>query len=136
MWTNQLPLDSLRFDAALLGEDYKLSRNFRLREALCHDGEPVAVIHPATLLLAQAVRDEVGGPIRIHSWFRTKAHNAAVGGKDNSTHLYGMAFDWSPVEGSVKDWANVFRGWEIGGVGIYETFIHLDVYGEHRRWHG
>lgn len=32
-------------------------------------------------------------PISVTSWFRTRAHNTAVGGVPNSKHLLGLAVD-------------------------------------------
>jgi Peptidase M15 len=36
-------------------------------------------------------------PIKLTSWWRSKAHNASVGGEDTSQHLVGTAIDFVGV---------------------------------------
>jgi uncharacterized protein YcbK (DUF882 family) len=45
-----------------------------------------------------------------------------------------MAIDVVPMQASFEDLLSIVNTLAIGGVGIYESFIHLDVYGENRRW--
>ena len=58
--------------------------------------------HPSTLQLANIrhaahrldmVREYVGAPIIVSSWFRSPAVNRAVGGADSSAHMSGFAID-------------------------------------------
>jgi putative chitinase len=52
----------------------------------------------------EAVRSYLAQPIRIDSWYRSPAVNAAVGGVSNSAHLQGWAIDFvCPAFGSPAD---------------------------------
>lgn len=52
----------------------------------------------------ERVRDIVGGPLHIHSAFRSLKVNAAVGGSKNSAHLDGLAADFTcPAFGTPKE---------------------------------
>jgi zinc D-Ala-D-Ala carboxypeptidase len=54
--------------------------------------------------LLERVRDIVGGPLHIHSAFRSLKVNAAVGGSKNSAHLEGLAADFTcPSFGTPKE---------------------------------
>lgn len=68
-------------------------------------------------------------PIVVTSGYRTPAHNAKVeGAARNSLHLYGYAADMRvPGYGSRAPAlaAQLVGG---GGVGLYDTFTHLDVW--------
>lgn len=43
---------------------------------------------------AESIRRKFGAPVRIHSGFRFKALNDAVGSQDRSQHMVGQAFDF------------------------------------------
>lgn len=84
----------------------------------------------------EALRKRLGGhPLVVTSGYRSKEHNAAVGGAANSQHLYGQAvdialanMDGAEVEGHAK-----MLGFT--GVGRYpgKGVIHLDL-GPERAW--
>tara|TARA_Y100001972_G_scaffold128846_1_gene192123 strand:- start:10045 stop:10485 length:441 start_codon:yes stop_codon:yes gene_type:complete len=135
MFNKQNADDSLQFNLARQGEGYRISRNFKLREAQSRCGADIIYIHPATLVLAQTLRDEFG-PIQINSWFRTVYHNSTVGGSENSKHLLGMAIDVDPKNASLEEIKAYAEILNVGGIGLYEEFVHLDTYGENRRWRG
>ena len=137
MFENQNPDDALKFSVAKLGGDYRLSRNFRLWEAQCSDGSDIVFIHPSILILVQALRDEFGS-LRVNSWYRTPSFNATLAGKSSKTskHLLGMAVDLFPLKHSLESFKTEVKALPVGGIGIYETFVHLDVYGEGRKWKG
>jgi len=65
----------------------------------------------------------------INSACRCSKHNAEVGGEDHSQHLYGRAADivvkhFTPKE--VYDYL-VEKYPDKYGVGLYETFVHIDT---------
>jgi len=116
-----------------------LSANFSRSEFQCKCGCKKFNITPALIKGLQELRDYLGMPIIINSGTRCPKHNAAVGGTRNSYHLRGYAADiW--VEGlSLKELvraAEEFKVFRHGGIGIYDTFIHLDVRGHRARWRG
>lgn len=82
----------------------------------------------------EVIRGIVGAPIRIGSAYRTPAHNRAVGGARHSQHVEGRALDLYPPRGwTLERFLQVIR--EVAqqptsalyGVGIYDSFIHIDV---------
>ena len=116
-----------------------VSKNFNKAEFRCRCGCGKYNITPALIRGLQELRDYLGMPITINSGTRCLDHNAAVGGVRNSYHVKGYAADIC-VEGlTPKELAlaaeqiTVFRS---GGIGIYSTFVHVDVRGHRARWRG
>ena len=74
----------------------------------------------------------------ITSAYRTPPRNKAVGGENYSQHLYGKAADIK-VAGiapkSVAAYAEKLMPTK-GGIGIYSTFVHVDVRSTKARWKG
>jgi uncharacterized protein YcbK (DUF882 family) len=136
MFANNNPDDALQFKVSQLGDGYRLSRNFKLSEAKSQCGSDTVYVHPAVLVLAQKIRDEFG-PIRVNSWYRSPEHNATItGSSKQSRHMLGMAIDIVPLRATLNDVRLYAETLNVGGMGTYETFVHLDVDGIHRRWHG
>jgi|SRR5690625_1673681 len=134
MFKNKSSADSLVFYVSKQGEDFKLSRNFVLREMQSRDGSDKVLVHPALLILLQQIRDEFGH-IHITSGYRSPKHNENVGGAPASTHLYGMAADIVPVDAELLDVYEYLKLQGIGGLKLYpdKDFIHIDV-SRYRRW--
>lgn len=88
----------------------------------------------------EALRERVGAPLVIKSAYRTPRHNRAVGGATNSQHMQGYALDLAPPPGwSVERLAAEARKVpEIRGIGVYPTFVHIDVRTSiaRARWNG
>ena len=83
------------------------------------------------------VRKQYGSPLHINSGYRTKEHNAEVGGVPNSQHVRGTACDVhieSQAMGDelVKHFID-FVG-EACGIGRYRNFVHLDIRRSRARW--
>lgn len=133
MFNNQNSDDALVFSTSVMGDGYNLSRNFKLAESQSKCGSDLIIIHPSTIVLAQTLRDRLGR-LQINSWYRSIEHNESIGGVKNSKHTFGMAIDVVPMQASLEDLLSVANTLAIGGIGIYESFIHLDVYGDNRRW--
>ena len=72
-------------------------------------------------------------PIKINSGYRTKEHNAEVGGVRTSFHLRGMAADIEVDGITPKQVQNKLKDWN-GGMGCYTTFTHLDTRLYKARW--
>ena len=113
--------------------------NFTVEEFHCHSGEPypslwvVERLRPLCLVL-ERLREELGHrPISILSGYRTPFHNAAIGGAKQSQHMAGRAADITVdgVEPSAVHAAllALFRAGtiEIGGLGFYPGWVHVDV---------
>lgn len=106
------------------------------------DGETgTALIAPTVDVLRNAIelarlldrlRDRVGRPVKVTSWYRDPAYNKAVGGVWNSMHVTGGAADVQVRGISPRDVARAIYGdeWsEQTGVGVYSTFTHIDIRG-------
>lgn len=67
-------------------------------------------------------------PFIINSGYRSKSHNAKVGGKKNSSHLKGLAVDIKCTNS--RDRYIILRSLISCGfhrIGIGKTFIHVDM---------
>jgi len=66
-------------------------------------------------------------PFKINSAYRSKEHNANIGGKPNSSHLKGLAVDIS-VTDSRSRFIVLEALIKVGfnRIGIADTFIHVD----------
>ena len=124
------------------------SPHFLADEFRCHDGTPYPpdwVAERLTPLCAalEAIRDELGGrAIRILSGYRTQAHNDALRTSDgsgtgvaqNSQHIQGRAADIavdgvspSDVHAAVLRLYAAGRLPQLGGLGLYRGWVHVDV---------
>ena len=116
--------------------DLQLSPHFRLREFASKDGSDKVLVDDDLVSLLEQIREAAGGAVTINSGYRSPAHNAAVGGVSSSQHLYGRAAD-IVVEGAspllVGQIAEYYLG-RKGGIGVYQTFTHVDTRGIRSRW--
>jgi len=86
------------------------------------------LINEVLVEMLNEVREKFGKPIIINSGYRTKEHNAKVGGKPNSSHLKGLAVDIKCTN-STDRFHLLFLLQEIGfqRIGVAKTFIHVDL---------
>ena len=114
----------------------KLSQNFTVREFACKDGSDSVLISSELVEILQKIRDHFGKPITINSAYRNKAYNKKIGGATYSQHVYGTAAD-IVVQGvkpeDVAKYAEYLMP-KTGGIGLYSTFIHVDVRSNRSRW--
>jgi len=76
----------------------------------------------------QIMKDYLGMPIKIRSGFRTKLHNARVGGKVNSEHLTGEGVDVICLGSEERFYmlqAAAYAGFDR--IGVKGDMIHLGV---------
>lgn len=84
-----------------------------------------------------AFRERVGEPVYINSGVRCPEHNEAVGGADDSRHLYGDAADIRCIGKTPEQlYAIADEIFHDGGVGLYDWGIHVDARGYKARWNG
>jgi uncharacterized protein YcbK (DUF882 family) len=122
----------------------KLSKNFSLTEFNSKDGTVAdqLVIKNLTILSEQleVLREYLGKPIKITSGYRSKEHNAKIGGAKNSTHVNGMAADikvkgLSPLEVYNAIEKLIADGkMKQGGLGLYRSWVHYDFRSVKARW--
>lgn len=117
----------------------QLSRNFNLREFVCKGGKSccngTVMIDPELIRRLQAMRDELDLPINIASGFRCPDYNKRVGGVKNSYHMRGQAADIKSSVSAEKLYTLAQKYFADGGIGRYDTFVHVDT-GPQRRWNG
>lgn len=125
--------------------DGQVTDHFNINEFKCRNaGEMIlnkeVIEH---IFRLEKFRTWYGRPMIIDSGYRTPEYNAKIGGVKKSQHILGVATDFSlPLDEFKKYdkerieefYNNVKNKWfELceadgvkGGVGFYDTFIHLD----------
>lgn len=107
--------------------DIPVSAHFSLREFEDRTTHQV-MLDPNLVQKLEALRALVGVPITVTSGYRTPAHNAQVGGAQDSQHELGKAADivWSGIEMETA----VTLAEQVGftGIGSYaDGHLHVDV---------
>lgn len=96
------------------------------------------VVKRELIVMLNAIRSRYGKPIVVTSGYRSPEHNAKVGGVKNSYHTLGLAADIRPLNENRSDLTGLQAICDEmnphGGVGFYDTFVHVDIRGEHARW--
>ena len=116
----------------------KLSKNFTVKEFVCSDGTDTVFISSALVNLLQKIRNHFGKAVIINSAYRTEAHNKSIGGATYSQHKYGLAADIHINGVTPKEIAAYVETLmpSSGGIGIYKSFVHVDVRQVKSRWNG
>lgn len=109
-------------------------------ELACHNGTiyPLNWRMTRAMELAwefEAIRTLCGDrPIRVLSGYRTKDYNTKIGGAQFSQHVQGRALDLKPpAKMTLANFESVIRSQaqrpesKLKGLGIYPTFLHIDV---------
>jgi hypothetical protein len=86
-------------------------------------------------------REEVGHSVVLTSVYRSPAYNATLpGAAKSSQHIQFKAVDFKVVgAGSPREWAEIMRKYRRqnmfeGGIGVYDTFVHVDTRGYNADW--
>lgn len=87
------------------------------------------------------IREEIGHPVVLTSVYRSPAYNATLpGAAKSSQHMQFRAADFKvPGHGMAADWHAVVKrlrdgGLFSGGIGKYNTFVHVDTRGVNVDW--
>ena len=86
--------------------------------------------------LLERIRTAACGAVTVNSGYRTASYNQKVGGARASQHLLGRAADIQVSGASpllVGQIAEYYLGGH-GGIGIYQTFTHVDTRTARARW--
>lgn len=84
------------------------------------------------------LRNHFNAPTHITSGYRCEAHNTKVGGAKNSQHMQGIAAD---IRVSGKEPSEVYKFLNEKypnkyGIGLYKSWVHIDVRETKARWNG
>jgi uncharacterized protein YcbK (DUF882 family) len=114
----------------------QISDHFKSSEFACKCGCGEYKVNEELIDLLEDIRAAVGHPVIITSGRRCEAHNRACGGKEHSQHLLGNAADIHVDGLTPKALATIIeRRFSPKGMGIYATFVHVDVRsGARARW--
>ena len=114
-----------------------VSEHFKLSEFKCKDNSRVVILNNELVAVLEKARWHFNKAIHVNSGYRTVAYNSTL--KDaspKSQHTRGNAADI--VVSGVKpiDVYNYFNETypDTYGVGIYSTFVHIDVRPNKARW--
>ena len=118
------------------------TRNFKAAEFSCRCGRfdcPHHAVDQRLMDALQQLRDLIGVPIHVNSGYRCPFWNNRVGGVRNSTHVRGIAADircgeLTPAE--LARFAEEVPAFANGGIGVYKSWVHVDVRGKRARWRG
>lgn len=115
-----------------------ISEFFTRDEFACRCGCGFKAVDKELLGILERIREHFGKPVHITNACRCLTHNRQVGSQDNSQHIKGMAADiWIrdvPPENIVKFLDEFCLLKQKGGIGIYKTFVHIDVRDQIARW--
>ena len=120
-----------------LNPDEHLSPHFKAHEFRCSDLSRVIVLNKALLELLEIIRNHYNKPLIINSAYRTVAYNSSLkNSSPKSQHMFGNAADIhisgvSPLK--LYSWLNSKYPNSLG-LGIYNTFVHVDVREGKSRW--
>jgi len=113
----------------------KVSQHFNRNEFACGCGCKFQAADVELLEILEKVREHFGKPIIVTSGCRCLKHNHEIGSKDTSQHVRGMAVDFKIKGISPQLIYDYIDSWHDRGLGIYDTFIHVDVkQTKKRRW--
>jgi uncharacterized protein YcbK (DUF882 family) len=131
---------------------HRLSPHFTVEEFDCHNGAKVMKrdyngLEYLCKTYLEPLRKKYGR-VTIHSGYRTRAYNASIGGASQSFHIYTIhdgndqAADVSCSKGSPRQWhatLNSIRSKKRsgkGGLGLYSSFVHVDIRDYPANWQG
>lgn len=114
----------------------RLSEHFTVDEFKCHCCGRCEV-DPRLIEALEELRTKLGKPIIITSGYRCREHNTQIHGASQSQHCLGKAADikvkdMSPSQ--IKEVAETIELFRKGGIGLYQTWLHLDIRPYCARW--
>lgn len=121
-----------QFDEAACRQCDRMFRDWRSEKIMEIDRELLRALAHA--------QQELGVTLQLNSGFRTKKTQAllrqqGLSPANNSFHLKGKAGDIVADGIPAHEVATVVRKYHDGGIGIYDSFVHIDT-GPPRLWRG
>jgi N-acetylmuramoyl-L-alanine amidase len=93
-----------------------------------------------TARMLDEIRHRLGARCRINSAYRSESYNRCVGGESRSLHTLFNAIDFRCEAGTAAQWHRVAKAVRAsdpkfkGGIGKYNTFVHIDTRGREANW--
>lgn len=123
----------------------QITPHFKRSEFDCKDGTtyPEGWIEDRLRPLCEAlekIREKAGGPLIITSGFRTPSYNKKIGGAKYSQHVQGRAADIKCSKVTPAELGKIIKAMmdageiPLGGLKVYETFVHYDQRGHYATW--
>jgi hypothetical protein len=94
----------------------------------------------ATAQVLDEIRHRLDAPVLLNSIYRNQPYNTCIGGVSGSLHMQFNAADFRCTDGKPSGhWAAIAHklrdeGFFKGGIGIYNTFVHVDTRGVNKSW--
>lgn len=131
---------------------HRLSTHFVVEEFDCHNGQKVKSrdyngLEYLCKTYLEPLRKKYGA-VKINSGYRPTAYNASIGGASRSYHNYDIhdgndhAADITCRHGAPSGWhatLNAIRAKQRngkGGLGLYPSFVHVDIRDYKADWRG
>lgn len=117
----------------------QLSPHFATWESQCPCGCGFGLnpgdVYPPLLGPLEELRKAYGAPLNVNSWCRCVRWEKRKGRSGKSQHTKGKAVDirCGDLKRLVR-LAEKIPAFRDGGIGIYKTFVHVDVRGKRARW--
>jgi len=131
---------------------HRLSAHFTVEEFDCHDGTRVSPReHNGLEYLCRQFLEPLRkkyGAVHVNSGYRTASYNRRIGGAPNSMHIYDQhdgndqAADVTCARGRPTEWHAFLAGLRRtkrngkGGLGLYPSFVHVDIRDYQADWRG
>lgn len=113
-----------------------LSTNFKVKEFKCKDGSDIILIDDKLVYYLQQIRNHFGKAVIINSAFRTATYNKKIGGATKSKHIEGRAADIKIAGIKPIMIAAYAESIGIKGIGLYDSFVHVDTRTNKSFWKG
>ena len=111
--------------------NYYVSEHFRYTDFLCPCCDTVKLVPGffRHISLLERLQGETGIPVIVTSGYRCTGHNKRIGGAPRSWHML-FATDITTEAADPEELRRLFESAldiGFGGIGRYETHIHLDL---------
>lgn len=112
-------------------KSFKITEHFTIGEMACKCGcnipNDVYENLKKLCIKLEELRKVIDKPIIIISQYRCDKRNRLIGGAPKSQHKYGKAVDIVVDGMTPEEVANVANKLKFKGVGIYDSFTHVDI---------
>lgn len=111
------------------GDNTNVATNFKAREFDCQGNGCCnhTIIDEKLVEYLQNIRTHFGKPVYLTA-YRCQTHNARTpNAAPNSYHIYGQAADFHIDGVSPKEIAKYAESIGVKGIGLYDTFVHIDT---------